>query len=125
MRANQLEAYRDVEKTTMSGREIEAYALAQAANKLQYCQNNWNAQDRNDVLDEALKFNQSVWSIFQAELVKEDNPLPKQLRENILSLSLFIDKRIFDIMAYPAPEKLTAIIDINLNLAAGLRGSPE
>ena len=124
MRANQLEAYRDVEKTTMSGREIEAYALAQGANKLQYCQNNWNAQDRNDLLDEALKFNQSVWSIFQAELAKEDNPLPKQLRENILSLSLFIDKRIFDIMAYPAPEKLTAIIDINLNLAAGLRGSP-
>ena len=124
MRANQLEAYRDVEKTTMSGREIEAYALSQGANKLQYCQNNWNALERNDLLDEALKFNQSVWSIFQAELAKEDNPLPKQLRENILSLSLFIDKRIFDIMAYPAPEKLTAIIDINLNLAAGLRGSP-
>jgi hypothetical protein len=27
-------------------------------------------------------------------------------------------------MAYPSPEKLTAIININLNIAAGLRGSP-
>ncbi len=124
MRANQLEAYREVEKTTMSGRQVEAHALAQAANKLQFCQNNWEAEGLNGHLDEALKFNQSVWSIFQAELVREDNPLPKKLKEDILSLSLFIDRRIFDIMAYPAPEKLTAIININRNLAAGLSGSP-
>jgi hypothetical protein len=27
-------------------------------------------------------------------------------------------------MAHPEPDKLKIIIDINLNLAAGLRGSP-
>ena len=53
-----------------------------------------------------------------------DNPLPKQIKEDILSLSAFIDKRIFEVMSYPAPEKLDAIININLNLAAGLNGSP-
>jgi len=73
-------------------------------------------------LDEALRHNQFVWSIFQGELMKEDNPLPKQLRQDILSLSAFIDKRIYEIMSYPAPEKLTVIINLNLNLAAGLRG---
>jgi len=62
-----------------------------------------------------------VWSIFQSELTRKDNPLPRQLKENILSLSLFIDKRILEVMAYPAPEKLKILIDINLNLAAGLR----
>jgi flagellar protein FlaF len=98
--------------------------LTKAAKSLKECQANWEAADRNDQLDKALKFNQLVWSIFQAELMKEDNPLPKELRQDILSLSAFIDRRIFDIMAYPAPEKLTAIININLNLAAGLRKSP-
>jgi flagellar protein FlaF len=124
MYANQLRTYEAVSKVTMSGREVEAAVLMKAALKLRDCQENWGAEDRDAKLDEALKFNQLVWSIFQAELIRPDNPLPKKLRQDILSLSAFIDKRIFETMAYPAPEKLTAIININLNLAAGLNGSP-
>ncbi len=125
MYANQLEAYRTVQKTTMSDREIEAAVLTKAANKLKQCQDNWDDPDSREKLDEALKFNQLLWSIFQSELAKPDHPLPKNLREDVLNLSLFIDKRILEIMAYPSPEKLTAIININLNIAAGLRGSPS
>jgi len=125
MFANQLETYRTVQKTTMSDREIEASVLIKAAIKLKNCQDNWNAEDRDAKLDEALKFNQLMWSIFQSELSRPDNPLPKQIRDDVLSLSMFIDKRIFDVMAYPSAEKLTIIISINLNLAAGLRGSPS
>lgn len=125
MYANQLETYRSVQKTTMSDREIEASVLTKAAVKLKNCQDNWDATDREENLDEALRFNQLMWSIFQGELSKPDNPMPKKIREDILSLSAFIDKRIFDIMAYPVREKLNIIININLNLAAGLRGSPS
>jgi flagellar biosynthesis activator protein FlaF len=120
--AQQLAAYRTVQKITSSGREIEALVLSRAAEKLAEVQKNWNAPDRDEKLDEALRHNQFVWSIFQGELMKEDNPLPKQLRQDILSISAFIDKRIYEVMSYPAPEKLTAIINLNLNLAAGLRG---
>jgi flagellar protein FlaF len=123
MLAAQLETYRTVNKKTMSGREIEAEVLTKAALKLKDCQDNWGPKENKAKLDEALKFNQRIWSIFQGELVKPTNPLPKNLRQDILSLSVFIDKRIFEIMAFPAPEKLTAIININLHLAAGLRGS--
>ncbi len=108
----------------MSGREIEAAVLTKAALKLKECQNNWEADNRDQKLEEALKFNQRIWSIFQAELAKEDNPLPAQLRRDLLSLSAFIDRRILETMAYPSPEKLTIVIDININIAAGLRGSP-
>ena len=118
----QLEAYRTALKTTMSGREIEASVLTKAALMLKNCQKNWNSESRRAKLEEALRFNQLIWSIFQGELIKVDNPLPKKLKEDILSLAAFIDKRIFDIMAYPSPEKLTSIININLNIAAGLRG---
>jgi flagellar protein FlaF len=120
--AQQLAAYRTVQKVTSSDSEIEALVLTRAAQKLAEVQNNWNAPDRDELLDEALRYNQRIWSIFQGELLKEDNPLPKELRADILSLSAFIDKRIFDVMALPDPTKLNVIININLNIAAGLRG---
>lgn len=122
MSALQIQAYRAAQKTTMSGREIEASALARSASILAECRDNWDAPDREEMLRAALRRNQMLWSIFQAELSDADNPLPKELKESILNLSLFIDKRSIDIMAFPSPEKLDAIIDINLNLAAGLRG---
>ena len=118
----QLEAYRDALKTTMSGREIEASVLTKAALMLRSCQEKWDSENRSAKLEEALKFNQLIWSVFQSELAEAENPLPKKTREDILSLAAFIDKRIFDIMAYPSPEKLTIIININLNIAAGLQG---
>ena len=120
---NPLEAYQTVDKTTMSGRETEARVLTQAALKLQECQGNWDAEDRDEKLDEALKYTQRIWSVFQGELAKPDNPLPRQLKINLLRLSSFIDKRIFEAMSYPSPEKLTAVININRNIAAGLRDS--
>ena len=116
-----LEAYQTVDRTTMSGRETEARVLSQAALKLKDCQDNWNDENRSTKLDEALKYNQRIWSIFQSELAKEDNPLPRQLKQDLLRLGAFIDRRIFETMAYPAPEKLTVVININQNIAAGLR----
>lgn len=119
-----LRAYENVGKATQSGREIEAAVLTKAAVKLRECQDNWDAPDRNSKLEEALKFNQRIWSIFQSELSREDHELPKKLRLDILRLAAFIDRRIFETMAFPSPEKLKIVIDINNNLAAGLRNSP-
>jgi len=118
---NSLNSYQKVEQSTISGRETEARVLTKAAVMLKYCQDNWQAADRREKLHEALSYNQRIWSWIQGELLDDNNPLPKSIKENILSLSVLIDKRIFNIMAYPAPEKLKIIIDINLNLAAGLR----
>ena len=123
MYANSVGAYESVSKMTMSGREIEAAVLTKAARKLKACQDRWDTADRDEILDDALKFNQRIWSIFQSELSAEDNPLPKKLRLEILRLSVFIDKRIFETMAEPSPDKLNIIIDINNNLASGLRDS--
>jgi flagellar protein FlaF len=117
-------AYKQVDKATISGRETEARVLTEAALKLKKCQDKWETAEREQNLDEALRYNQKIWSLFQSELEKEDNPLPQKLRIDILRLAAFIDKRIFEVMAYPSPEKLTIIININQNIAAGLRGNP-
>jgi flagellar protein FlaF len=119
-----LRAYDSVSKATQSGRQIEAAVLTKAALKLKKCQDDWDAPDRGNQLEEALKYNQRIWSIFQSELSREDHQLPKKLRLDILRLAAFIDRRIFETMAFPAPDKLNIVIDINNNLAAGLRGSP-
>jgi flagellar protein FlaF len=123
--AQSLKAYESVEKATQTGREIEAAVLTKAAIKLKECQDNWDAPNRDHKLDEALKYNQRIWSIFQSELSRDDHEMPKKMRLDILRLAAFIDKRIFETMAFPAPEKLDIVININNNLAAGLRGSPE
>jgi len=120
---NPMQTYQKVDKATMSGRETEARVLTLAALKLKDCQNNWDNDIKHEQLDVALRFNQQIWSIFQSELAKEDNPLPQSVKLDFLRLSAFIDKRIFDTMSFPSPEKLNIIIKINQNLAAGLRGS--
>jgi len=51
---NPLDAYKTVEKKTMSGRETEARVLTQAALKLKDCQDNWDAKNQDEKLDEAL-----------------------------------------------------------------------
>jgi len=125
LQANPFETYKAVDRATMSGREIEAEVLTQAALKLKKCQADWDNPGRNEKLDEALKYNQLIWSVFQGDLTMDDNPLPKKIKQDLLTLSAFIDKRIFETMAYPSPEKLNVIIDINSNIATGLRQSPN
>jgi flagellar biosynthesis activator protein FlaF len=120
MLRNPFNIYQNATKEGMTQRDLEASLLTRAGLMLKKCQDNWNAPDRNRCLEEAVKFNQKIWSFFQSELSMPDNPLPKNLREDILNLSLFLDKRLFEVLAYPEPQKLTIAININLNLAAGL-----
>ncbi len=124
MYSSPLQAYETVNKTTMSGREIEAAVLTKAASKLRECQQNWESEDREQKLNDALKYNQLIWSIFQGELKKDDNPLNKQLRADLLQLSALVDRQIFETMGDPSPDKLNLVIDINNNIAAGLRQTP-
>jgi flagellar biosynthesis activator protein FlaF len=120
MSNNSYNVYRNIQKDGMSQRDLEASVLTKAGIMLKNCRDNWNAPDRDARLEEAVKYNQKVWSFFQSELSMPDNALPKKLREDILSLSLFLDKRLFEVLACPDPQKLTIAININLNLAAGL-----
>lgn len=112
------------QETFESGRELEASILVRCALMLKDCQDNWMAPDRNERLERALRYNQNVWTILQTEIAKPENPLPLELKNNLLNLSLFIDKKIFEALADPAPEKLTPIMSINANIAAGLLGIP-
>ena len=117
--------YRSVEKATLPQRDLEASVLTKAALRLKSLRDNWTNAEQYAQLNDTLKYNQRIWTFFQAELTMEDNPLPDEVKRNLLSLSLYLDRRTFEVMAYPAPEKLDILININFNIAAGLRGETD
>ena len=103
-----------------SGRQLEAAVLNKAALMLEDVVGRWQEDSNHAMLDNALRYNQTLWGVFQAELMSQDNQLPDALKQNILSLSSFVDKRTFDVMAYPDPGKLDILIKINRGIAEGL-----
>ena len=125
MPRNPLNAYEKVRKQTVSGREIEASVLEKGAIRLRRCQENWKGQRFDRELDEALRFNQRIWDIFNSDWQRPDNKLPKEVRQDLLSLGVFVRKTTLDIMAYPEARKLDVLIQINENLASGLRSKVE
>ena len=91
----QVQAYQNTHKMVMSDREVEAAVLTEGALMLRNCQENWTSGGNNGMLDEALRYNQLVWSILSGEITRKDHPMPRDLRQKILTLSRFIDRRIF------------------------------
>ena len=122
MASNPLDAYRTVENATLEGRDLEASVLNRAAARMVAVKMNWDSPDRDALLDECLRYNQRLWTLFQSELMSQDNPLPSELKNNLLALIAFIDKRTFDTISYPEAAKLDVLIDINRNIASGLQG---
>jgi flagellar protein FlaF len=123
MRGTQAEAYSKAQHASLSGRDAEAAVLMKGASLLRHVQLHWSAPDRDLTLDEALRYNQRLWTFFQAALLDEDNPLPRHVKDGVLRLSTFVDQRIFEVLAFPAAEKLDILIAINTNIAAGLKAS--
>jgi flagellar protein FlaF len=120
MFASARRAYESGTKSAPSGRELEAAALFKAARQLEQCRQEWNAPERDQHLEEALRYNQRLWTFFQSEWMAENCPIPAALRANLLRLSNYVDRRTFEIMSRPSPESLKVLIDINREIATGL-----
>jgi flagellar protein FlaF len=58
--------------------------------------------------------------VFVGAVAEQDSPLPKEIRNNVASLGVFIFKHTLELQKDPAPEKLLALININKEIAAGL-----
>ncbi|MCJ2012919.1 flagellar biosynthesis regulator FlaF [Methylobacterium sp. J-076] len=113
-------AYAKTSRSVLTPREAESAVLAKAAQRLQMVRDNWGSQSGELVA--ALNFNQKVWTILVTAATEPDNPLPAEVKQGVMNLATFVFRRMIETIAEPAPEKLTAIITINLNLAAGLSG---
>ena len=125
MLANNLSAYTRMQKEALSGRELEASVLSRAGTMLKRVLDDWDDPDRCTKLLSAIAFNQKVWSYFQVELSNPNNPLPKQIREDVLNLSIFVRKRLYEALADPDPTRFEIVVEINFSLASSLRTKVE
>jgi flagellar protein FlaF len=70
--------------------------------------------------ERALKYNQMLWSIVQNDVSQSDNALPEELKANLMSLSIYVDKQTTAGLKDPTDELFDGLISINLNIAEGL-----
>lgn len=104
-----------------TGRKIEISIMEMAASKLraQLPEEGEVSWSRN--FDEALKFNQKIWDVFSADWMSPDSQLPRDLRQNLLSIGIFVKKKTFSVMAMPDRPGLKLLIQLNENIIDGLK----
>jgi flagellar protein FlaF len=117
---NPTRAYGKVANQISGPRELEADLLLQAAARLQAVQAGWDRT--RPELQSALIYNRKLWTIFLASATNKDNPLAKNIRENVANLGVFVMKQTMAMIGDPRPEHLAPLININRQLAAGLMG---
>jgi flagellar protein FlaF len=118
---NAAQAYQAAAKQTLSPRALEADLLLKAASRLKSVQDGWNGSKPD--LNSALLYNRKLWTIFLASVTNTEHPLPTDVRQNIANLGVFIMNETMSCMADPRPDRLSTLININRELAAGLRGA--
>lgn len=122
MSKDKVAAYAQQQKRNLSPREVEAMAFTKAAVLLE------EAKQKTGSIEEyskALRFNHLLWTIIQADLTEPENQLPNEIKANIMSLSIFVDKQTTKAMRSSNAADLDVLININRNLAAGLRTNPQ
>jgi flagellar protein FlaF len=114
--ANTSQAYKSSQKLRATARQTESRALLEAARLMDASMNG----DDIDAYRAALRLNWRLWTIIQADVSSEESVLPDDVRSNLLSLSVFIDKHTVGALAEPEGRKMRVLIDINRNIARGL-----
>ncbi len=115
--------YAKTEVSGMNQVELESRALIKTASRLNQIKENWE-QNIGD-LDDALEKNRRLWTIIAGAMSDNSSPQPQELRQNLLSLAVFVFKRTLEILANPKPESLDILININMNIARGLAEKPN
>jgi flagellar protein FlaF len=113
-------AYPKIAQATHSPRELEAAVLMKAASRLQTIRDDRDGRQRE--LFAALTYNRKLWTILVSSATDAANPLPAAIKQNVANLGIFIFNHTLAVMTQPAPERLAILIDINREIAAGLRG---
>jgi flagellar protein FlaF len=107
--------------TAGDARSTEAWALGEASRRLALAA---KADDQGASLREALRLNQRLWSIFQAALMEPSCPLPQDVRQNVLALSVMVDRHLLQRLGDLDGTKIQPILDINRAIAEGLAQKP-
>ena len=122
-------AYAQVAQAVLTPRDLEASLLLKAAAKLQAALEAWDQKPPSGLSD-ALLYNRRLWIVFIDAVMRDDNRLPIEIRQNLLNLGVFVMAETFSLMTAPKQEHLANLIRINRVISAGLgskagKGQPQ
>jgi flagellar protein FlaF len=111
-----IQAYQTAAAKTESPRQTEYRAFAAATRGLIDA----SSLPETEVVRraEALSKNRRLWSLLAADCAAEGNQLPKPVRAQIISLSIFVDKHSSAVMRENASFDI--LIDLNRTMMQGL-----
>lgn len=74
----------------------------------------------SSALQDYLVKNQKLWVAIRNDLSTEDNPLPTELKANLVSLSMWVERQTKEFLT--GGGGIEEIIAVNRSVAAGLNG---
>lgn len=99
----------------------ELAQLDDIAVKLMRVQRHWHDSDRERQLSAALACSRTVWHAIQSALADASLPLPLEVRQNLLILSVYAESKIGACEAAPDADALGSLIALTRSLAGSLK----
>ncbi len=110
-----LNAYKDASQKTEKPQQTEYRLFVEVTRELMAVAELAKLDSR---LHEALHWNRRMWSTFATDCAIEGNKLPKMLRAQIISLSIWVGK--YSSQVIHDGEDIQALIDVNKAVMEGL-----
>ncbi len=110
-----LNAYENARKTTEKPQQTEYRLFVEVTRALMEAQDLLKTDTK---LHDALHWNRRMWSTFATDCAIEGNQLPKMLRAQIISLSIWVGKHSSKVIR--EDEEIQALIDVNKSVMEGL-----
>ena len=111
-------AYQATQRITESPRENEYRLFGQVTGALIDAQKDGAS---GGPLAEAIDWNRRLWRTLASDCMDERNQLPREVRAQIVSLSLWVSKYSKQVTRQGAP--MQPLIEINRTIMQGLRGA--
>ena len=123
-----LAAYKKTIRESETPRQIERRILSRVTYDLTRTGEGFDASESSEGrlsilaagLRDSLYENQRFWAALRYDLAEPGNAMPDTLKASLISLALWVDRQTFALMA--GQGRLSALIDVNANIAAGLAG---
>ncbi len=91
-------AYGQVTKQTASPRDLEAQLLPRSASRLQTIHDDWEGQPARSISRSFVQ-SQALDDLFLTSVTSNDNPLPPQVRQNIVNIGIFVMNHTLNVAA--------------------------
>ena len=113
-----LKAYQNAQLVTEDPRQTEYRVFGQVTGALISAQ---KAGNSGGPLAEAVDWNRKLWRTLASDCLDDRNQLPRDVRAQIVSLSLWVSKYSKQVTRNGAP--MQPLIEVNRNIMQGLQGA--